>query len=331
MQEKDLVIIGAGPTGLFATFCACLRGIDSLTLESLDLPGGQMRELYPEKFVYDIAGIPKKNAISIANDLYTQAQELGGNIAFKSHVTDIVQRDDSRFDIEIDGTKQYIAKAILVCTGIGLFTPNKLNVPGESEYADKGVYYTVKSLDLFKDKKVAIIGGGDAAFDWAEEILPFASAVCIVEKNAEIRAAENTVKTVTADKKTSVFVNSITKEVSGDGSKVTSVVLHKTDTNQDVNVPCDAIIIAIGHKTQPNAFKSVKLENDGRYVKVDEKYSTNVKGIFAAGDIANLSFEPKFALLAVDFAEAYEAINWIKQYVSPQASLSGGHSSNLKL
>lgn len=331
MEEKDLVIVGSGPTGLFATFCAGLRQINSVTLESLDLPGGQMRQLYPEKFIYDIAGIPKKNAIATANDLYTQALELGGEIKFNSRVSDIISREDGRFDLEVNGQKQYTAKAVLIATGIGLFTPNTLNIPGEAQYTGSGVYYTVQSLNLFSGKKVLIIGGGDSAFDWSREILPMASSIAIVEKNAALRAVESTTKAVMSDPKTKLFVNSVAKEIIGNGQIVTAATLHNTVTNEDVHVDCDEIIIAIGHKTQPNAFKSLKIENNGRCMIVNDKYTTNMKGIFAAGDISCMTTEPRAALLAVDFAEAYTAINNIKKYINPDASFSGGHSSNLKL
>ncbi len=331
MEEMDLVIIGAGPTGLFATFCAGLRTIKSVTLESMSIYGGQIPTLYPEKTVYDVQGIPKIKAQDLADKMYEQSQLFRNPIKFDSNVTDIIQLEDKSFIIEVNNKQAYKCKAVLLCIGIGNFTPTKVGADGEAEYANKGVFYAVKSTADFKDKKVVIVGGGDAAFDYANMIEPVASSVIIAQHNENLKAVESSIETAQKSKKISIMFNTEIKKVIGDGAKVTKLHILNNKNGTESDVDADALIAAIGHKASPNAFKSLKLDMVNRYVKVNGDYETNIEGVFAAGDAANMSDQLKFALIAIGGAEAYSAINRIKKYITPKASLFGGHSSNLNL
>ncbi len=332
MEEVELVIIGAGPTGLFATFCAGLRAVKSVTLEGLETYGGQMHELYPEKKVYDVQGVPKVISYELAKKMYEQAAMFNPKIVFNSDVTDIIPTEGNRFILEVNGEQAYTARAILICAGVGYFTPNKLNVEGEATYADKGVYYTVKSIADFKDASVLIVGGGDSAFDYALQIEPVVKNVIIAQHNGVLKAAESSVVAAKNKPKIRVMLNTEIKEIVGDGKKVIKADAFDNVSKTNDRLDVDSVIVTIGHKANPDIFKSITFESvNGRYIKVDTNYKTNVDGIYAAGDIANVSNEPKFALLAVGGAEAYVAINNIKKYLSPRASLTGGHSSNLEL
>ena len=331
MEEVDLAIVGAGPTGLFATFCAGLRLINSVTLDGLDTYGGQMMELYPEKIVYDVLGVPKMRATDLAKKMYEQAQTFKGKIIFNSNVTDIIPSDDHRFTVEVDKENKYSARSVLICAGVGYFEPKKLGIPEEDDYAGKGVYYTVKTIDDFKDKNVLIVGGGDSAFDYCMQIEPVVKSVAIAQHNNNVKAAESSVQTVESSKKAKILLNTDIIGITGDGNRITSVKTKDNSTNSENELAVDSIIVAIGHKAIPDIFKSLNLETDGRYIKVDTNYKTNVDGVYAAGDIANVSDEPKFALIAVGAAEAYLAINNIKKYLTPSASLFGGHSSSLQI
>ncbi|MCL4399476.1 NAD(P)/FAD-dependent oxidoreductase [Candidatus Parvarchaeota archaeon] len=331
MEEVELVIIGAGPAGLFATFCASLRGIKSVTLESLGEYGGQIPELYPEKAVYDVQGIPKILGKDLAKQMYQQARTLNGRIELNSDVTDVIPSGDKRFIVEVNGKQSFISKAVLICTGIGHFSPTKLNVPGEDEYKDKGVFYSVKTQQDFKDKAVLIVGGGDSAFDYAMQIEPVAKSITIAQHNDKLKAAENSIESAKKSAKIKILLNIDVKEIKGDGQSITSVSVLDNKSGVMQSLQVNTVIAAIGHKVNPEIFKSLKLETDSRYVKVDHNYKTSVDGVYAAGDIANVSDEPKFALLAVGGAEAYVAVNNIKKYISPASSLSGGHSSSLNI
>ena len=183
MEETDLVIVGAGPTGLFATFCAGLREINSVTLEVSGTYGGQITELYPQKIVYDMPGILKIKGADLSKQMYEQAVLLNKKILFNSGVTDIIPTDDRQFIIEVNGKQTYKTKAVLLCPGIGRFEPNKLNVEGEDRYKDKGVFYSVKEPSDFKGKKTLIVGGGDSAFDYANQIVDVSAGVVIAQHN----------------------------------------------------------------------------------------------------------------------------------------------------
>lgn len=330
MEDTDLIIIGAGPTGMFATFCAGLREINSITLESLDRHGGQMLELYPEKIVYDVQAVPKMKAIDLSDKMYEQSQLFKRRIEFNSKVTDIIPEND-RFTIEVNGQKKYTSKAVLICGGVGDFHPNKLNIEGEEQYEGKGLYYAVKSVNDFKDKIVAVIGGGDSAFDYQMQLSPVCKKSYIIQHNNTFKAAESSVDAVKRDNKAEIIMNTDVKKINGDGNTVKSIELFDNTNKTSKTLEVDAVVVAIGYKVNPSIFKSLPIETTNRYIKVDHNYKTSINGVYAAGDIANVTDEPKFALIAVGGAEAYIAINNIKKYISPNASLFGGHSSSLNL
>ncbi len=331
MEEVELVIIGAGPAGLFATFCSGLRNINSVTLEGLGKYGGQMQELYPEKLVYDVQGVPKTTANELAKNMYEQAIMLKKPIKFNSNVTDIIPNNDKTFYIEVNGVKAYKTKTVLICSGVGYFVPNKLGVAGEDKYAGRGIFYTVKSPSEFKKKRVAIVGGGDSAFDYAAQIEPFATDIKLLQHNGVLRAAENSILNVKSKAWIKILLNTEIKRIDGDDNGITSIHVFNNVSKEEEDIPIDALIIAIGHKAMPNLFKSLPLVTDNRYIRVDTGYRSSIEGVYAVGDVANVSNEPKFALISVGGAEAYIAINNIKKYLSPQSSLFGEHSSNLNL
>ncbi len=330
MEDTDLIIVGAGPTGMFATFCAGLRDINSITLESLGTHGGQMIELYPDKMVYDVQAVPKMKSSELSDKMYEQSMLFNRRIEFDSKVTDIIP-ENGKFTVEVKNEKKYTAKSILICGGVGDFHPNKIGAEGEDNYNGKGVYYAIKSVDDFKDKTVAIIGGGDSAFDYQMQISPVCKKTYIIQHNNTFKAAESSVDAVKKDSKAEIIMNNDVKKINGDGNTVKSIEIFDNASNTSKSIDVDAVVIAIGYKVNPSIFKSLPIETNNRYIKVDHNYKTSVDGVYAAGDMANVSDEPKFALISVGGAEAYIAINNIKKYISPNASLFGGHSSSLNL
>ncbi|MCL5009525.1 MAG: NAD(P)/FAD-dependent oxidoreductase, partial [Candidatus Parvarchaeota archaeon] len=246
-------------------------------------------------------------------------------------VTDIIPTNDKKFIIEVNNEKSYTCNVVLLCSGIGRFSPTKLGAVGESEYDGKGVFYAVKSIEDFRGKKVMIVGGGDSAFDYANMIEPVASKVIISQHNENLKAADSSINTFKKSKKATIMLNTEVKEIIGDGNNLTKLRIVNTSNNNTEELDIDALIIAIGHKAVINTFKSIKLEVVNRYIKVDGDYKTNIDGIYAVGDVANLTDQPKFALIAIGGAEAYSAINNIKKYLAPTAPRFGGHSSELNI
>lgn len=332
MEKHDLVIVGAGPTGLFATFCAGLRDIESLTLESLDTPGGQIPKFYPIKMVYDMAGIPGIEGKDLAEALYKQAQLFHAKIVTNSKVTDVKQNQDGTFTLEVNGQPAYTSKSVLLTTGIGSLTPKKMKVDGEDQYAEKGVYYSITSMDVFKGKRVAVVGGGDAGFDSANQVSGVAQKIYVLEYSEVIRAAERDVEELKSTGKAQILTNSAVQKVIGDGSKVTQLLVINRKTNETTTLDVDVVVVAIGHNAEPHAFKSLNLETFmERYVKVTDDFQTSVKGVFAAGDVCQTKNAIKLGLLAVGAAEAYAAVDNVKKYLNPNASMFGQHSTNLNL
>jgi thioredoxin reductase (NADPH) len=328
-EKKDLVIIGAGPTGLFATFCAGLRDIDSVTLEAMDSPGGQLTELYPEKDVYDVQGIPKIRADQLVGEMTRQAEFFGNSIMLNSKVTDILPKPDSMYDIEVNGKIAFTARTVLIASGIGSFDPVKLGIEGEEDYVGKGVLYTARNADDFIGRKVVIVGAGDSAFDWAEELAAIASKIHIVQRGTRIRAAERTVKSVLEKPNVTLSMNTSPVKILGDGNVVRKVVARNTVNGENTEYEADRILIAVGLRSAPVTFKSISIGMTGRFINVNEKFETNLKGIYAVGDGSRAGNAQKVLLIAVGGAEAYMAVNNIKTYLDPKSSIFGGHSSSM--
>ncbi len=331
MEEYELGIIGGGPTGLFATFCAGLRDIKSVTIEGLDTTGGQILKFYPVKKVLDVEGIPEIIGSDLANSLLKQAKLFGNKIVLNSKVTDIKKNPDGKFSIEVNGEDKYLVKAVLMCTGIGSLVPTKLNVDGESNYEDNGVYYAVNSTGPFAGKTVAVIGGGDSGFDWANQIVGVAKKIFVVEYMPVLKALERSVSDLMKTGKGEVILNTAVKEVINDGKKVIGLKIMDRKDNSIKTLPIDSIIVAIGHKIEINSFKSLKFDVMANKIKVNDDYETSIPGIFAAGDLSVSGNKPKVGLLAVGGAEAYMAVNNLKKYINPEASVFGEHSTNLKV
>ncbi len=331
MEDYEVIIIGAGPTGLFSTFLAGLRDIKSLTLEALDFSGGQIPELYPEKTVYDVQGIPKINAIELRDKMEEQARTFGNEILFSSKVTDIIKKDENII-VEVNQTKKYSTKTVLICTGIGDFKPRSIGCPGENEFLNKGLSYSVKDIDKFSGKIVAVVGGGDTAIDYANELSETAEKVYVIHHSSSFKAAEKTLENARNNDKIEFIMNTSVAKISGD-SQVRDITLLNVQTNKETSLSIDKIVVAIGHVGKANLFKSADIEtsSNGRNIMVNNNFETNVPGIYAVGDVAAIAGEPAHPLIAVAGGDAYRAINIIKKYVAPTSSLFGGHSSNLKI
>lgn len=331
MEEYELGIIGAGPAGLFATFCAGLREIKSITLESLETTGGQILKFYPVKDVLDVEGIPKIKGIDLASGLLKQAQAFGNKIVTNSKVTDLRKNADGKFIIEVNGADAYIVKAVLMCTGIGSLVPTKLGVEGEDKYDGNGIYYTVNDTKPFENKAVAIVGGGDAGFDWANQISNVVKSITVIEYAPSLKAAERSISDLMKTGKANIMLNTAVKAVLGNGKILKQLRLMDRKDNSIKDADFDSVIVAIGHKTETNTFKSLQFDVFMNRLKVNDDFMTSMSGIYAAGDISISNNKPKMGLLAVGGAEAYAAINNIKKYVNPEASVFGEHSTNLKV
>ena len=324
----DLTIIGAGPTGLFATFYAGLRQMKTKIVDALEEPGGQVAVLYPEKYIFDVPGYTKILAKDLVKSLVDQAFQYNPTVVFGERVTTL-RRTDGIFELTTDKGTKHLSKAVLVAAGVGAFSPNKLEAKGAADYEGKGVYYFVKDKSVFRDKNLLIVGGGDSAVDWALNIKDIARRITLVHRRDVFRAHEGS---VIALKNSSVDVKLFyeVRSVSGDGTKLTKAVIFDNRTQAEETLDVDVILVNIGFRADLGPIKDWGLQIDGREIRVNGKMETNIPGVYVAGDIAGPLDGVKLNLIATGYAQAALAVNVAKTYVDPNSKIFPGHSSEMK-
>jgi len=324
----DLTIIGAGPTGLFATFYAGLREMKTKVIDALEEPGGQVAVLYPEKYIFDVPGYSKILAKDLVRSLVAQAFQYNPTVILGERVT-ALHKTDGVFELATDKGTKHLSKAVLVAAGVGAFSPNRLEAKGASDYEGKGVYYFVKDKSIFKDKSLLIVGGGDSAVDWALNIKDIAKKITLVHRRDVFRAHEGSVKALmTSGVDIKLFYE--VRSVTGDGTRVTKAVIFDNRSQAEETVEADAILVNIGFRADLGPIKDWGLQIDGREIRVNGKMETNIPGVFVAGDIAGPLDGVKLNLIAKGYAQAALAVNVAKAYVDPNSKIFPGHSSEMK-
>lgn len=325
----DMTIIGAGPTGLFAAFYAAgMRGMRTKVIEALETYGGQLTTLYPDKFIYDVAGFPKVLAKDLAKFLYEQAAAYKPTMLFSEKVLDLKKLDGGIIELVTDRGVHF-SRTVLIAAGHGAFTPRKLGNPSVERFENKGVYYTVKDRWQFKDKRIMIVGGGDSAVDWALNLKDLARETYLVHRRMEFRAHEGSVIEL-FHSPVKVLVPYEVKSAEG-GEKLERVTVFNNKTNEEITLEIDALILQLGHLVDVSLFKKWGLEMEGNFIKINARCETNIPGVYAAGDIASQPDSVKLALLVVGFAQAAVAVNVAKTYIDPRASYFPGHSSERRM
>ena len=324
----DLTIIGAGPTGLFATFYAGLRQMKTKIVDALEEPGGQVAVLYPEKYIFDVPGYTKILAKDLVKNLVDQAFQYNPTVVFGERVTKL-HRTDGILELTTDKGTKHLSRAVLVAAGVGAFSPNKLEAKGASDYEGKGVYYFVKDRSVFRGKNLLIVGGGDSAVDWALNIKDMAKKITLVHRRDVFRAHEGS---VIALKNSSVDVKLFyeVRSVSGDGTNLTKAVIFDNRTQAEETLDVDVILVNIGFRADLGPIKDWGLQIDGREIRVNGKMETNIPGVYVAGDIAGPLDGVKLNLIATGYAQAALAVNVAKAYVDPNSKIFPGHSSEMK-
>ena len=325
MDVFDITIIGAGPTGQFGSFYAGLRGLKTKVVDVLSEMGGQLTALYPEKFVYDVAGHPKILAKDLAKNLATQAQLFKQSICLGEKVT-VMDRKDEIWHITTDKGTVHHSKTVLLALGAGACVPKKLDVDYPTELEGQSIFYAVKNKEGFRGKNVLIIGGGDSAVDWANEFSGF-SKVTLIHRRDGFRAVQTSVEEM---KRGNVDVKVFyeLKQVLGNG-KVEGAIIFDNRSGKEETIACDAILINIGFVINLDFLKSWGLHMEGNAIAVNEKMETNLPGVYAAGDIC--SHPAKLKLIATGASEAATGVNFAAVFINPTAKAFPGHSSNLNL
>jgi len=301
MIKTDVLVIGAGPVGLFVVQQLGLIGLKAEVVDNLDKIGGQCIELYPDKPIYDIPAIPECTGESLTKNLLEQIKPFQTNFHLNQRVQEI-NKDNNNWKITTSGKKTFISPNIIIAAGVGSFEPRKFPVKGAEKFENNGVFYSIKDKNFFKNKKVCIFGGGDSALDWGIELSKIAE-VTLVHRRNEFRGAEHSV--VTARKlekegkikiKTPFQINSI----EGD-NKITGITL-KTEEGKVEKIVTDCVLGFFGliMKLGPIAEWGLNLEKKAIPVNT-ENFQTNKEGIFAIGDIC--SYPGKLKLILSGFHE----------------------------
>lgn len=324
----DITIIGAGPTGLFATFYAGMRRMKTKLIETLPQPGGQAAVLYPEKFVYDTPGHPRIKATELVNNLREQAMRFQPTVVYSERIINLELLPNNTIKLTSDNGNTHYTRTVIIAAGIGAFSPERLGVPGEKEFEGHGVYYSIQNEAELRDKNVLIVGGGDTAVDWALHLEHFAKNVTLIHRRDTFRAHESSVSNLlTSTIRVKLFKE--LKEILGDEHGVKQAVIQDNRTQEKETLNIDTILIFIGFKAFVENMKAWGLNIENRAILVNHKMESNLKGVYAIGDIAQPTDVAKLNLIVTGWGQAAVAVNYAKNYVDSKASVFPGHSSDI--
>ncbi len=311
---------------MFAAFYGGMRQASVTLIESMPQLGGQLAALYPEKYIYDVAGFPKVTGQELVDNLTRQMELFQSDIRLEEKVVSVVKEDERHFIVTTDKA-EYHSKAIIITAGVGAFEPRRLEVPDAQRFEKANLHYFVSDLNAYKGKKVLISGGGDSAVDWALMLEPIAEQVTLIHRRDKFRAHEHSVENLMASKVNVITPSEIT-ELHGE-EFITKVTLSNIKTKETQEIEVDSVIVNFGFVSSLGPIAEWGIDIEGNSIVVDSRMETSIPGIFAAGDIT--TYPGKLKLIAVGFGEAPTAVNNAKVYIDPDAKLSPGHSSNLKL
>ncbi|WP_179339754.1 NAD(P)/FAD-dependent oxidoreductase [Winogradskyella ludwigii] len=329
MIKTDILIIGAGPTGLFTVFEAGLLKLKCHLIDALPQAGGQCSELYPKKPIYDIPGFPEILAGDLTSNLLEQGKQFQPGFTLGERAETIEKQDDGSFIVTTNKGTQHHAPIIAIAGGLGSFEPRKPKLEGIEKYEDKGLAYFIKDPEVYRDKKVVIAGGGDSALDWSIFLADVASEVTLVHRRNEFRGALDSVEKV-QELKLLNKINLITPaEITGlHGDKHLEGVSVTKDGITDV-LEADEFIPLFGLSPKLGPIGDWGLEIEKNAIKVDTvDYQTNIPGIYAIGDVN--TYEGKLKLILCGFHEAtlmcqsaYKRLNPGKKFVLKYTTVSG--------
>ncbi len=321
--KTDVVIVGAGPTGLFAVFELGLLDIKCHLIDILPKPGGQCAELYPEKPIYDIPGFPMVTGQGLVDNLMQQIEPFSPTFHYNEMVEGLEvlgTPEAPAFRVRTDGGKVFETKAVIVAAGGGSFQPKRPPVATIETYENKSVFYAVRKMEDFRDRTVLIVGGGDSALDWTLNLHPIAKRIILMHRRDDFRAAPhsvNAMRELVASQQMDLLIGQIAGLKGEDGQL--SAVSVKTAEGV-VDVACDRMLPFFGLTMKLGPIADWGLNLHEQLVPVDtEKFETNAPGIFAIGDIN--TYPGKLKLILSGFHEAALAAQKVHRYVYPEKKL----------
>jgi len=326
MHHSDVIIIGAGPAGLFAGFYVGLRGLTFRFVDPLPEPGGRLAAYYPEKYVFDVPGFPKILAKDLVKNLLEQLRPFDPTFHLGERA-ETFRKEGDLFEIGTSNGNKFTARSVIIASGLGAFEPRRLGIPGEKEFERKGVYFAVTSKAEFRNKRILIVGGGDSAVDWALNLQDTAGEITLIHRRSEFRAHELSVKKLMAAKdegRIKVLTPYELRNIQGNSWVQKAVVFHN-QTQEELELEVDAVIILAGYLSKPGPLAQWGLHLEQNKIKVDSTMATNIPGVFACGDA--VTYPGKLPMIVVSFGEAAIAANHAAAYANPSLKVDPGYSS----
>jgi thioredoxin reductase (NADPH) len=315
LVQTDVVIIGAGPVGLFAVFELGLLDLKTHLIDILDRPGGQCAELYPEKPIYDIPGYPEISAQGLVDRLMQQIRPFRPTFQFGEMVTEL-ERTEEGFRLRTDGGTTVTAKVVVIAAGGGSFQPKRPPIPGIEAYEAQSVFYSVRRMEDFRGHDLLVVGGGDSALDWTLNLQPLAKSLTLIHRRPEFRAAPDSVKKMFAlrDEGKLAFQQGQVKELLGEDGRLEAAIVKGPDGDVEVRASRMLPFFGLTMKLGPIADWGLNLHEN--LIPVDtEKFETSEPGIFAIGDINH--YPGKLKLILSGFHEAALMAQAAKRIVHP--------------
>ena len=327
---RDITIIGAGPTGLFGLFYAGMRQVTAQIVDALPEAGGQLTALYPEKFIFDVAGFPQILAKDLVKALVEQTRRFDGKIHLGQRVTGL-EKDGDHF-VLVTETERFPTRSLLIAAGIGAFSPRRLPQACAEPWYGRGIYDVVTDPERFRGQRVVIIGGGDTAFDWGVQLLSRAAYVTLVHRTDRFRAHDATVAEFRAAVQSGRAAMFTFHELQDIVCKVGSerfshIMLRDVKAKTTREIEADVVLPMLGFVSDMGAVAEWGLQIVKDEIVVNTQMETGRAGIYAAGDVT--TYPGKLKLIASGFSEAAIAVNQAVHWIYPEKKVAPGHSSNM--
>lgn len=330
--KTDVLIVGAGPVGLFASYQAGFLQMDNIIVDALDEIGGQLNALYPYKNIYDIAGFPSIMAKDLIDNLTKQANQFNKNkYLMSSVVTDLTINEDKSFMVGTSLKDTIHAKAIVIAAGAGAFGPNRPPIDNIEYYENKSVFYAVKNPQDFKDKTIVIAGGGDSAVDWAIGLVGIAKKIYVIHRRNNFRASPASLvemDRLTKEGKIELCIPFMLEDIKGENGFIDSIVI-KNLNGEIKNIQADCLLAFFGLSRSLGELEKWGFNINKLHCSIEVNnfaYETKIPGIFAVGDVAQ--YEHKIKLITTGFGEASLALHRAWKYVFPDRVFHFVHSTS---
>ncbi len=324
----DVTILGGGPAGMFALFYAGMRGVSAQLVDALPQLGGQLTALYPEKYIFDVAGFPKILAKDLVTALGEQARQFGAPMHLAQRVVGLAE-DNGHFVLATDSAR-FPTRTIVIAAGIGAFSPRRLPQVCAVPWYGRGIFDAVAEPESYAGKRVVIVGGGDSAFDWAHQLQGRASRVSLVHRSDRFRAHDATVTAVRRHVErgeADLLTFHELHDVLAQDGRMTGLVLRDVKQKTTREIGADVVLPMLGYVSDLGDIANWGLTIKNEEIVVNSQMETGRPGVYAAGDVT--TYAGKLKLIATGFGEAATAVNQAVHWIYPEKKVAPGHSSNM--